>query len=186
MALTTKRALAASLKKLLEKKTLDHITVKDIVENCEVNRQTFYYHFQDIYDLMEWVFWDDMNHLLPQEGEKINWRMGLTKAVEYMQDNKNLAMNTYHSFSREQLDRYITIAVMPFIRDITVSLSSGLNISQEDIEFATELYSYALAGVLLAWVGKGMPENYEKQVDKFCSVADASIRATLGTFDRRD
>ena len=56
MAQTTKRALAASLKKLLKERPLDNITVKDIVEDCEVNRQTFYYHFQDIYDLLLWVF----------------------------------------------------------------------------------------------------------------------------------
>ena len=56
MAQTTKRALAASLKKLAAKKPLDKITVIDITEDCGVNRQTFYYHFQDIFDLVEWIF----------------------------------------------------------------------------------------------------------------------------------
>ena len=54
LAPSTKLALANSLKKLLQKKFLDDITVKEIVEDCEVNRQTFYYHFQDIYDLLRW------------------------------------------------------------------------------------------------------------------------------------
>lgn len=56
MSQTTKRALAASLKKLLSDKPLDKITVTDIAEDCGVNRQTFYYHFQDIYDLVEWIY----------------------------------------------------------------------------------------------------------------------------------
>ena len=55
MSLLTEKALAASLKKLLEKKTLDKITVKDITDDCGVNRQTFYYHFHDVYDLVEWI-----------------------------------------------------------------------------------------------------------------------------------
>ena len=59
MSQTTKRALSASLKKLLAKKPLDKITVTDIAEDCEVGRQTFYYHFQDIYDLMEWTFTEE-------------------------------------------------------------------------------------------------------------------------------
>ena len=54
MTLSTKLALAGSLKHLLQKKFLDDITVKEIVEDCAVNRQTFYYHFQDIYDLLHW------------------------------------------------------------------------------------------------------------------------------------
>ena len=54
LAPSTKLALANALKKLLQKKFLDDITVKELVEECEVNRQTFYYHFQDIYDLLRW------------------------------------------------------------------------------------------------------------------------------------
>ena len=52
MSQVTKRALAASLIKLLSQKPLDKVTVKDIIEDCGVNRQTFYYHFKDKYDLM--------------------------------------------------------------------------------------------------------------------------------------
>ena len=59
MSLLTEKALAASLKKLLEKKTLDKITVKDITDDCGVNRQTFYYHFHDVYDLVEWIFTEE-------------------------------------------------------------------------------------------------------------------------------
>ena len=53
MSQTTKRALEASLKKLLLQKPLNKITINDITEDCGVNRMTFYYHFKDIYDLVD-------------------------------------------------------------------------------------------------------------------------------------
>ena len=56
MTKMTKMALAAALKKLLEKKPLSKITVTDITRECEINRHTFYYHFRDIYDLIEWIY----------------------------------------------------------------------------------------------------------------------------------
>ncbi|HCY78991.1 MAG TPA: dihydroxyacetone kinase transcriptional activator DhaS, partial [Clostridiales bacterium] len=56
MASSTKEALGNALKKMLSVKPIDKITVKDLVEECGVNRQTFYYHFDDVYDLLEWVF----------------------------------------------------------------------------------------------------------------------------------
>ena len=56
MAEITKRALAASLKKLVGRMPLDKVTVTDIAEDCGVNRQTFYYHFLDICDLVEWIY----------------------------------------------------------------------------------------------------------------------------------
>ncbi|MDD4356122.1 MAG: TetR-like C-terminal domain-containing protein [Smithellaceae bacterium] len=186
MALTTKRALAASLKKLLGKSTLDHITIKDIVEDCEVNRQTFYYHFHDIYDLMEWIFWDDVSYLAPNDGETVDWRDGLKKAFKYVLENKSLVMNTYRSFTREQLDRYIGIAVRPFVKNVVAELSTGLNIAEIDREFVIDLFTYALSGVLLAWVEKDMPEDYENQLDKFFLVTDTSIRAALGMFHRKE
>ena len=65
MASSTKEALGNALKKMLAIKPIDKITVKDLVEECGVNRQTFYYHFDDVYDLMEWVFEEDANRVLP-------------------------------------------------------------------------------------------------------------------------
>ena len=55
MSQMTKRALVASLKELMAEKPLDKITVTDLTEHCGVNRMTFYYHFKDIYDLVEWA-----------------------------------------------------------------------------------------------------------------------------------
>ena len=79
MAPSTKQALAASLKKLLEKKNLDDITVKELVEDCEVNRQTFYYHFQDIYDLLHWFLDNETNQALKNS---TSWHDSLLRAFQ--------------------------------------------------------------------------------------------------------
>ena len=70
VAQTTKRALEASLKKLLLRKPLNKITINDITEDCGVNRMTFYYHFKDIYDLVDWILVEDATEAL--EGHHIN------------------------------------------------------------------------------------------------------------------
>ena len=64
MSQVTKRALEASLKNLLLKKPLDKITINDITEDCGINRMTFYYHFKDIYDLIEWCCVEDAKKAL--------------------------------------------------------------------------------------------------------------------------
>lgn len=68
MSQVTKRALEASLKNLLLKKPLSKITINDITEDCGINRMTFYYHFKDIYDLVEWSCAEDAKKAL--EGKK--------------------------------------------------------------------------------------------------------------------
>ena len=55
-SLNTKKQIAASLKKLMKEKTFSKITVSEIVADCNINRKTFYYHFEDIYALLKWIF----------------------------------------------------------------------------------------------------------------------------------
>ena len=106
MSQVTKRALEASLKNLLLKKPLDKITINDITEDCGINRMTFYYHFKDIYDLIEWCCVEDAKKAL--EGKKTydTWQQGFLQIFEAVLDNKPFILNVYHSVSREQVELY--------------------------------------------------------------------------------
>lgn len=81
MSQVTKRALAASLIKLLSQKPLDKVTVKDIIEDCGVNRQTFYYHFKDIYDLVDWIFLEMASEFLEGKETYDTWQQGFTQIL---------------------------------------------------------------------------------------------------------
>ena len=65
----TKAAIADTFMELLQEHTIDHITVKDLAEKCGINRQTFYYHFADIYDLMEWTLDNELKKFLERYGK---------------------------------------------------------------------------------------------------------------------
>ena len=96
MAQTTKRALAASLMKLLKERSLDNITVKDIVEDCEVNRQTFYYHFQDIYDLLFWVFESQADEVIGGKRDTETWPEGFLRVFQYAQENRGMILHVFN------------------------------------------------------------------------------------------
>ena len=80
VAQTTKRALEASLKKLLLHKPLNKITINDITEDCGVNRMTFYYHFKDIYDLVDWILVEDAAEALEGRQNFETWSEALLDA----------------------------------------------------------------------------------------------------------
>ncbi|MDP4157639.1 MAG: TetR family transcriptional regulator, partial [Bacillota bacterium] len=84
MLKNTKAVFASSLKKMLEKKTLDHITVKDIVQDCGVSRQAFYYHFNDIYQLVEWIFKEETLEALADNRDIDTWQQGYRHILERM------------------------------------------------------------------------------------------------------
>ena len=101
MLKTAKYAFADSLKKMLETKTLEHITVTDIVQDCGTTRQAFYYHFDDIYSLLEWVYIQEAASLLENHRDINTWQQGYILILDWMQDNRQLVINTFRSVSRD-------------------------------------------------------------------------------------
>ena len=100
MSQITKNALATALKKLLSKKELSKITISNITEECGINRQTFYYHFKDIYDLLEWIFTNEVIEEIDNEIEE-NWQQKFIYIFEYVIQNKEFIKNVYSSGSKE-------------------------------------------------------------------------------------
>ena len=107
MSNTTKRALEASLKKLLLQKPLDKITIQDLTTDCGISRMAFYYHFKDIYDLVEWACVEDGKRALQGKRTYNSWQEGLEQIFKAVLENKPFIMNVYRSVSKEQIESYL-------------------------------------------------------------------------------
>lgn len=166
MSQITKRALAASLKSLLEKTTLDKITIKDIVDQCGINRQTFYYHFQDVYSLLDWIFVTEAERVISENKLEEDWKKGLLAVFKYLTENKQFVINTYRSIGREYLEQYLYKAVYEVILGILEKNKKGMNISESDKKFVANFYKYAFVGLALEWIRTGMKEEPAEIVDQ--------------------
>ena len=107
MSNTTKIALEDSLKRLLLRKPLDKITITDITTDCGISRMAFYYHFKDIYDLVEWCCVEDGTKALQDKKTYDSWTEGLTQVFEAVLENKPFIMNVYRCVSREKMENYL-------------------------------------------------------------------------------
>lgn len=182
MAITTKRALAESFKKLLSKRALDKITVKDIVEDCGVNRQTFYYHFHDIYDLMEWVFRDAADTLMRERMDYNDWTTGVDTLMEYLRQERFLVLNVYHSVSHEVVADYLKKLLRPYILQVVQVQAAGLETPapQEDVDFVTDIFTLTVAGIIMEWIGRQMKmQGTEERLRKLYAAMNGSIRFML-------
>ena len=113
MSELTKKALAVSLKKLLSKKELSKITISNITDECGVNRQTFYYHFKDIYDLLELIYKNEVIDEIYNKDEE--WQQRFLYIFKYV-----LKKNTYNSISREYLLRFIYMQTNKLLIDFII------------------------------------------------------------------
>ena len=179
MSQVTKRALEASLKKLLLEKPLHKITVSDITEDCGINRMTFYYHFKDIYDLVEWSCQEDASRALAGKKTYETWQQGLLQIFEAVLDNKPFILNVYRSVSREQVETYLYKLTYDLLEGVVEEQAQGMSVRQEDKDFIATLYKYMFVGLMLDWVKSDMKGDPHTMVERLEQVVHGSIRAAL-------
>ena len=128
--------MAQSLKRMLLIKDLDKITISDITNDCGINRQTFYYHFKDIYDLLEWIFTNEVVKKIEKETTIKNWQENFKYVLDYMLENKKF------------------------------DVSKNYNITKENKIFIANFYKYGFAGVIENWIVTEMKESPENIIKK--------------------
>lgn len=182
MSQVTKRALEASLKNLLLKKPLSKITINDITEDCGISRMTFYYHFKDIYDLVEWSCLEDAKRAL--EGKKTyeTWEQGILQIFEAVLDNKPFIINVYRSVSREHVENYLFRMTYDLLIGVVNEKSAGMTVREEDKEFIADFYKYAFVGVMLNWVKDDMKEDPHKVVERISVIMHGNVTEALEKF----
>ena len=182
VAQTTKRALEASLKKLLLRKPLNKITISDITEDCGVNRMTFYYHFKDIYDLVDWILMEDAAEALEGLQDFETWSGALREMLEKVQANRVLVLNVYRSVSREQVELYLYKLVHDLIYNVVEEKAQGLHVPEEDKAFIADFYKYAFVGIMLDWIKNGMTEPPERIIERISILIQGDIARAVGKF----
>lgn len=182
MSQITKRALVQSLKNLLLEKPLSKITVTDITEDCGISRMTFYYHFKDIYDLVEWACMEDAAKALANKKTYDTWQQGFLQIFEAVQENKPFIINVYRSVSREQVELYLYKLTYDLLIGVVNECSKDLNVREDDKEFIANFYKYAFVGVMLDWVKNDMKEDPKQIIDRLSTLMHGNVSAALERF----
>ena len=183
MTNATKAALEASLKKLLLKKPLDKITINDLTTDCGISRMAFYYHFKDIYDLVEWSCLEDATQALQGKKTYETWQEGLQQIFEAVLENKPFIMNVYHSVSREQIETYLFHLTHDLLYGVVQEKAKGTGISEADQSFIADFYKYSFTGVMLDWIKDGMKVDYHMIAEKMHRTMEGNVVNSIRNFE---
>ncbi|MFL0269210.1 TetR/AcrR family transcriptional regulator [Candidatus Clostridium radicumherbarum] len=182
MSQTTKKALEASLKNLLLQKPLDKVTVSDIASDCGINRMTFYYHFKDIYDLIEWVCVENAAKAIGGKKTYDTWQQGFLQIFNAVLQNKAFIINVYHSMSREQVEIYLYKLTYDLMIGVVEEQSAGMSVREEDKKFIADFYKFAFVGIMLEWIRNGMKEDPLSIIDRLSVLIQGDIIKALDKY----
>lgn len=178
-SLDTKRLFASTLKRLLQTQPLDHITVTEIAQGCGVNRQTFYYHFHDIYDLVSWIYLNEADAALGEERTHDTWQHGMLAILQYLKDNRDFVVKTIHSIDASYTQRYLREQTDRLLADVVAEEAQGRHVSMRDQAFIARFYSSGFVGLVLDWIDDGMREDPERLVARLDLVIHGDLASAI-------
>ena len=181
---TTKMALAESLKKQLMTKKLEKITINDLTADCGISRMAFYYHFKDIYDLVEWVCVEDMKKALQDKKTYDTWQEGMRQIFEAVLENKPTLLKVYRGIGRERLEGYLYKFTYDLVKDVVEEKCRGIDLAEGDKAFIADFYKYGFVGIMLDWIGNEMKEDYEEIVQKMSVMLHGNLARAIRNFER--
>jgi AcrR family transcriptional regulator len=179
MAQFTKKAIIESFIKLLNQKSLDKITVKEIVDDCGINRNTFYYHFEDIHALLTFLVDAEVQRVIEKQSDVNSMEEGFIEAANFALSNKRAIYHIYNSVSREELERYLNGIAEEVMRRMIDGLDLDKDVPEADRELLIHFYKSGMVGLVTGWLGEGMKYDPEQLIRSLGALLDGSVAAAL-------
>ncbi len=174
----TKEKIAAAFKQLMVQRPFDNITITDITDACGLNRLTFYYHFQDKYDLMNWIFYRDVISPIRGSVNAENWPDKLYAALKVLKEDGDYYCSSV-SYDRVELRRYIFEVSSEIMTEVVRGITKDSNAEDDHVSFFETFLSHGLSGILFDWIQAGMAEDPEIIVKNLVRIVDESSVQTI-------
>ncbi len=157
----TKKLIADGFKQLMAKKPFEKITIADITDQCGLNRQTFYYHFQDKYELLNWIFYSDVIEPFSDGLTIDNWSDHLLEILLIIKNDAKFYANAMSTSHGEEFRRFLFNAVTDVLCEVIDQITAGRTVNQPDRQFIAEFFAYGVSGIVTRWVTTGMKQSPE-------------------------
>ncbi len=184
MPRSTKESIINSFYKLIEQKSFEKITVKDIIEDCGVNRKTFYYYFKDIYDLFEQIMRIELDKYVEKLPENASLEESVTGIFEFVEKNKKAVHHIMASSDIMDLKKYIFNAFYDAVVKKYKSKADENGITGRDFKLLVEIFVSSFNGMLSSWLDSGMKPNYREDIIRVSAMLGGSVDVMLSNLKK--
>ncbi|MCR5617346.1 MAG: TetR family transcriptional regulator C-terminal domain-containing protein [Clostridiales bacterium] len=179
MALLTKGAIMSTFEEMLSEMTFDKITVSALVKRSRISPNTFYYHYQDKYALLNEWFGTKLRVIRNDVDVFSDWQNKIKVFFYMCRDNPKLIHHVIDSVSREQLEHYIfeitDVVFLSYVRQKT----EGRGVTDKKVREIARFYTYSFIGFFLEFIWDDMEDDIEEKVDNLSKLFDAFIEGAI-------
>ena len=182
----TKKEIKLTMLGLLQTKPLDSIKVRNIIDECGISRNTFYYHYHDIYEVLSDSFDNMLDEVIKNDSDDFSWENAFQQVAGSMLINKNIISNIFSSKYADKINLYIANGIGRIIEHKMKNIceKKGITVCEEDIRIISTFYKHAIAGTFSEWVQLGMKTNPEDFIKKLGKIFPENIENSINVIKK--
>lgn len=175
----TKDLIRKEFIKLLNKKKLHNITVTELAKACNIERKTFYYHYDNLTELVKEIFDEELDIVIEEFNETLSWEESFILAAKFILDNKKMVKHIYESDYRIDLEKYIFSISGEIMKKYVERVAKDTKAQEIDIKLITYFYQCALSSSLIQWVATDMKTDPKVVTRRLGELMDGNILESL-------
>ena len=170
MANFTEKAIRAAFMQLLNDRPLSKITVKDISDSCGINRNSFYYHYQDIPSLIQQILSDEIDRIFSEYSSVDSLAECMSAAIGFAAENKRAIYHIYNSVNRDMFEQYLWRVCEYTVKAYVGTAFAELRLDEAEREALIQYHIYETFGITSGWLHDGMREDMQPFIEKLGKV----------------
>ena len=179
MASFTRKAIMDSFMKLVDQRPINKVTIKDIVEDCGINRNTFYYHFSDIPALIEAIVQEEAAELFKAHPTISSYEECIRLAIQEIQKNRRAVLHIYNSSNRDIYEHYLMQVCQYIVEAYLNTLLGDRKIDRQDREIIVAVYRCQCFGLFIDWLNNNLSDEFPQRVERLCELRKGMLEEML-------
>lgn len=175
----TKNLIKQEFIKLLNKKSLHNITVTEIAKQCKIERKTFYYHYENLPQLVKEIFDEELEDVIKEFNETLSWEESFISVAKFILENKKAVKHMYESDYKVELEKYIFSISGEIMRKYVRRVAKDTKAQEIDIKLIAYFYQCALSSSLVEWVATDMKTDPKLVTRRLGKLMDGNILESL-------
>lgn len=175
----TKDLIRKEFINLLNKKQLHNITVTELAKQCKIERKTFYYHYENLPQLIKEIFDEELENVIEEFNETLSWEESFILAAKFILDNKKVVKHMYESDYKVELEKYIFSISGEIMRKYVRRVAVDTKAQEIDITLIAYFYQCALSSSLIQWVATDMKTDPKAITRRIGELMDGNILLSL-------
>lgn len=175
----TKDLIRKEFINLLNKKPIHSVTVTELAKKCQIEKKTFYYHYENLTELVKEIFEEELAIVIEEFNETLSWEDSFILAARFILDNKKAIKHMYESDYKADVEKYVFSIAGEIMNKYVSLVAKETKAKDIDIKLIAYFYQCALSSSLIQWVASGMKTDPVALTNRIGKLMDGNILLSL-------